>query len=167
MQRRARRSTQPLGLMGRSVPSDDAPEIATAGGPVDKFRVTLAIYHPELEPDEVSARLGAAPTKSHRRGESSRQGSPPLPTGGWFLRREALPPFLPSDAIVGLFAGLPAHADFWVALRSDYKVQIRVAVHTDGWNRGFSLSPAAIACIAATGVEVDLDLYFYGSEYEA
>ncbi len=153
--------------MGRPVPSDDASEIAAAGGPVDKFSVTLAIYHPELEPDAVSARLGVLPTKAHRRGESRRPGSPPLPTGGWFLRREASPPSLPSDAIVELLAGLPTHAGFWDALRSDYKVQIRVAVHTDGWNRGFSLSPTAIAHIAATGLEVDLDLYFYGSEYEA
>jgi hypothetical protein len=153
--------------MGRSPPSDDASELAAAGGPVDKFSVTLAIYHPELEPDEVSARLGVAPTRAHRRGESRRPGSPALPTGGWFLRREALPPSLPSDAIVELLAGLPADGSFWSALRSDYKVQIRVAVHTDGWNRGFSLSPTALARIAATGIEVDLDLYFYGSEYEA
>ena len=83
------------------------------------------------------------------------------------MRREALPPSLPSDAIVELLADLPSDAGFWDALRSDYKVQIRVAVHTDGWNRGFSLSHSAIARIAATGVEVDLDLYFYGSEYEA
>lgn len=152
--------------MGRSAPSDETSEIA-AGGPVDKFSVTLAIYHPELEPDEVSARLGVAPTKSHRRGDSRRPGSPPLPTGGWSLRREALPPSLPSDAVVELLANLPRDAGFWDALRSDYNVQIRVAVHTDGWNRGFSLSHTAIARIAATGVEVDLDLYFYGSEYEA
>ncbi len=153
--------------MDRTVPSEDTSEVAAAGGPVDKFSVTLAIYHSELEPDAVSARLGATPTKAHRRGDSRRPGSPPLPTGGWFLRREALPPALPSAAITELLAGLPADVGFWEALRRDYKVQLRVAVHTDGWNRGFSLSPAAIARIAATGVEVDLDLYFYGSEYEA
>jgi hypothetical protein len=151
----------------RSSLSEDASELAAAGGPVDKFSVTLAIYHPDLDPDKVSSRLGVTPTTAHRLGESRRPGSPPLPTGGWFLRREALPPTEPSTAIIELFAALPSDSRFWGALRSDYKVQVRVAVHTDGWNRGFSLSPNAIACIAATGVELDFDLYFYGSEYEA
>jgi hypothetical protein len=90
-----------------------------------------------------------------------------LPSGGWFLTREALPPSLPSEAIVELLAELPTDTGFWDALRRDYKVQIRVGVHTDGWNRGFSLSAAAIARIAVTGIALDFDLYFYGSEYEA
>jgi hypothetical protein len=153
--------------MDRSLLPEDASEVAAAGGPVDKFRATLAIYHPELDPEAVSARLGVPPTRAHRRGESRRPGSPPLPTGGWFLKREALPPSLPSDAIIVLLAGLPADPAFWDAIRRDYNVQIRCSVHTDGWNRGFGLSPTAIACIAATGVEVDFDLYFYGSAYEA
>jgi hypothetical protein len=153
--------------MGRSLQSEDASEPSAAGGPVDKFHVTLAIYHPELDPDEVSSRLGVKPTTSHRRGDSRRPGSPPLPTRGWFLRREALPPKKPSTAIMELFAALPSDSRFWDAFRSDYKVQVRVAVHTDGWNRGFSLAPDAIACVAATGIELDFDLYFYGSEYEA
>src|SRR5688572_19924624 len=118
MRRRARRSAQSLGLMDRSLPSDDASDLAAAGGPVDKFSVTLAIYHRELDPNEVSARLGANPTSAHRRGESRRPGSPPLPTGGWFLRREALPPSKPSDAIRELLAALPRDTRFWEDLRN-------------------------------------------------
>jgi hypothetical protein len=153
--------------MDRSPLSEDSSEVAAAGGPVDKFRVTLAICHPELEPETVSARLGVPPTRAHRRGDSRRPGSPPLPTGGWFLKREALPPSLPSSAIVELLSALPTDPAFWEELRRDYNVHIRCAVHTDGWNRGFGLSPTAIELIAATGIEVDFDLYFYGSEYEA
>jgi len=153
--------------MDRLLLPGDASELAVAGGPVDKFSVTLAVYHPELDPDEVSSRLGVKPTAAHRRGESRGPKSPPLSTGGWFLRREAVPPMEPSAAVIELLSTLPKDRAFWDEFRCDYKVQVRVAVHTDGWNRGFSLAPSAIACVAATGIEIDFDLYFYGSEYEA
>ena len=48
----------------------------------------LVVYHDDLEPSEVSARLGLEPTDAFRRGEpivTKRRRYSDHPTGGWIL----------------------------------------------------------------------------------
>jgi hypothetical protein len=142
-----------------------APEvIAEVGGPVDEFRVTLAIYGETLEPEDVSRRLGRLPTHAHRKGDSKKAGRPPYPTGAWLLTLKGKAPSSLSDSIVSLLQELPVDGEFWKSMTSAFDVQLRIGIHTGGWNRGFSISPDAAAMIATTGASMGFDLYFYGED---
>ena len=45
---------------------------------------SLCVHRDELDPDDVSSRLGIVPSKAHRTGDEYRYGYV-VPTGGWFL----------------------------------------------------------------------------------
>jgi len=137
---------------------------AEVGGPVDEFRVTLAIYGETLDPRDITKLVGLEPTQSHMKGFQRRPASVPAPTGGWFLTVEGHAPASPSDAIESLLRRLPVEKEFWESLTSSYEVQLRVAMHTSGMNRGFEITPAAADRVAATGIGLDFDLYFYGED---
>ena len=45
---------------------------------------SLCIYHDDLDPDNVTARLGISPSETRRKGETRRSGHV-IPVGGWFI----------------------------------------------------------------------------------
>jgi hypothetical protein len=124
--------------------------IGQAGGPVDEVRAYLVLQRDDLDPDVVSARLGCPPTRS--------------PKGTWLLIVEGFAPTQPDQLLVTLLERFPTDPQFWADLRRDYEVRIDLAIHTGGWNRGFSLRPETVARVALTGVPFGFDLYFYGEE---
>jgi hypothetical protein len=141
------------------------PEVPTdVGGPVDETHVSLALYSVDLEPETVSARLGCAPTHSGRKGERRSERSRPYARGFWLLTVEAKAPTGPDELVKLLLERFPRDEQFWAELRRDYTVQVRFAVHTGGWNRGFDLSPDAAKLLAGTGATLVFDLYLYGDE---
>ena len=147
------------------------PEVSMeVGGPVDEARVTLALYGESLDPEEVSRRLGCAPTSAFRKGEtrrpSGREGRP-MPHGGWFLTVEGKAPVGVDELTSLLLNRFPKDEQFWNELCREYRVQIRVAVHTGGWNRGFELMPTTTKLVALTGATLGFDLYFYGDESDS
>jgi len=148
------------------VPIERSEAVAEAGGTVDEFRVTLAIYGTELDPAEVSSLFGRQPTSAHRRGDRKTPTSPPFPTGAWFLTHEAIDPSTPEVAVNALLVSLPLDSGFWLELESRYTVQLRMSVHTAGWNRGFGFSASTAALIANTRASVEFDLYAEGSGHE-
>ena len=80
---------------------------------------------------------------------------------------EGKAPATPSETIDSLLKRFPTGEEFWRSLGASYEVQLRIAIHTSGWNRGFQISPAVAAMVAATGASVEFDLYFYGEGHDA
>jgi hypothetical protein len=66
--------------------------------------------------------------------------------------------------LISLLSVFPQQPALWRELTARFDVQIRIGVHTSGWNRGISLTPDALAMIALTGARVEIDLYMYGDE---
>jgi Domain of unknown function (DUF4279) len=138
--------------------------IADVGGVVDETRVSLAIYGDDLDPDAVSAVLGCVPSHSHRKGDHRRQTSRPFSTGAWILTVEGKAPSGPSMLIEELLGRFSSDPTFWRPLSEQYRMSVRVGIHTGGWNRGFDLTAGVVAALARTGVELGFDLYFYGDK---
>jgi hypothetical protein len=137
------------------------------GGPVDKTRVTLAVYGDTLDPDEVSRRLSCTPTRAFRKGETRRPNGReghPMRHGAWFLTVEGKAPVGVDELTHLLLDRFPQEQELWNGLCRDYRVQIRIGIHTGGWNRGFDLTPSTMKLMALTGAAVGFDLYFYGEE---
>ena len=137
---------------------------AEVGGPVDESSATLAVYGRDLEPGKVTALIGVEPTNSFRRGFKRSPRSPAMPHGAWLFEVRGVAPDGPAVQIEALLAKLPHSAHVWRELVEQYTVQLRVALHMQGLNKGFSLSKQLTSRLAALGVDVEFDLYAYGEQ---
>jgi hypothetical protein len=133
--------------------------IAEVGGHPDEFAFSLAVYGEDLRPGDVSALLGVEPAKSFERGYRVKPHSRPMRHGAWFLQARGAPPQRPDDVARSVLMKLPASPEIWTELGKRFELQIHIAVHTAGWNRGFSFSPSTTRLMAATGATVHFDLY--------
>ena len=140
--------------------------IAEVGGPPDESSFTLAVYGEDLVPSEVTNLLGVEPTDSFERGYRRKPTSRPMPHGAWFFEERGQPPRDPDDLARSVLLRFSAPPERWSMVRERYEVQLRVALHVAGWNKGFAFSPTTMQLIAATGAELGFDLYFHGSEQE-
>jgi hypothetical protein len=61
-----------------------------------------------------------------------------------------------------LLARLPTDESVWKSLCSQYRVQVRVALHLESWNRGFGFSHATLKLLSGIGADIDFDIYAYG-----
>ncbi len=142
------------------IPIRKAEPTFTVGGPVDKTSVSLCLYGETLDPDDVTRRMGCAPTNSFRKGHRlSPPRSKPLPHGGWFLTVDGRPPTGPNELVKLLLHRFPAQDEFWDGLRRDFRVVISFGIYMRAWNRGFALDADAMRLLARTGGAIDFDLY--------
>jgi hypothetical protein len=136
------------------------------GGPVDDFVVSLIIYGEELDPDQITKRLGIEPSRARKRGWQSRHGVRPLPHGFWSLKREGKNPEDPGDTLSALLALLPDDDALWQDLSREFKIHVRFGIFLEDWNRGFGLPPAAVARVARLGAAMDFDIYGPGGPFD-
>ena len=148
-------------------PSSGAPEgTVWFGGCVDRFRITLRIHGEELDPDQVSALLGCAPTVAERKGVPicSPAGDTRIPKRGrWSLTidsNDCGESDDVEDAIRMLLARLPSDPDLWASLTGKYAVDIFCGLFLASSNRGFSVSPEVSKLLSDRHIEIGFDVYF-------
>ncbi len=144
--------------------NDHGEVVAEAGGLVDETGVCLAVYGSELNPEDVTSRLGCLPTRAHRRGDRQGPHSPPFADGAWILEERGVAPTGPAQLVRRLLMRLPSDGPTWERLAADYDLQLRFGVHFSGWNKGFDLSSELVETLARTRVRLVFDLYAYGDE---
>ncbi len=142
------------------------PVIATVGGLPDECSFSVCVYGKDLRPSEVTALLGVEPTESFERGYRRKPNSRPMPHGAWFFGERGQPPRGPDDLARSVLMRFSVPSETWRTVRKRYAVQLRVALHVTGWNKGFDFSPMTMQLVAATGAELGFDLYFYGEDQE-
>ena len=130
-----------------------------AGGPVDSFVVSLCFHGEELDPDELTTKLGVSPSRSGRRGSRLGERSPPLRLGFWCLRKEAKAPVTPAEVLEGLLAQLPTSDRTWRVLSERFSVSVSIGIFLEDWNRGFDLSNDLITRVAMIGASFGCDIY--------
>jgi hypothetical protein len=59
---------------------------------------------------------------------------------------------------------LPFDESVWKELSSRFEVQLRIAIHFTGWNKGFDLASETVAAISRLHATVVFDLYGYDEE---
>jgi len=142
------------------VPIRRPPEtIATVGGLIDETRLTIGVHGEDLDPDEVSRILGCMPSRSHRRGEPRPGNVPCWPKGAWLLSVEGKAPVGPEDLLSSLLERLPSDPLVWENLRHRYSVRLGFGLFRGAWNRGFELSPSALARVVSLGFGLEFDIY--------
>ena len=108
---------------------DESRVIARVGGPVDETSITLRVFGDDLDPDDVTARLGVQPTSQCRKGDVFRgkRYDRIEKTGRWLLAR----PHVTDDVdtvIQGLLKDLPDSLSLWRELHSQFKVDLFLGI---------------------------------------
>ena len=140
--------------------------VAEVGGPVDEARLTLGIHGVDVQPEEISAALGCAPTSAHRRGDARRPGMRPYAQGAWLLTVEGSAPAGPDELVRQLLDRLPDDPAVWEQLATRYTVRVGFGIFVGAWSRGFELSPSSLRQLAVLGVPVGFDIYADGENEE-
>ena len=125
--------------------------------------VTLRIWGDDLVPDDISARLGGAPTFAHVKGDPV-TGVPSdhvriAQTGSWHLRANDCEPEDIDSQVRDLLAGLTNDLAVWRKLRETFGVDLFCGLFMGHGNEGLSISPGTLVALGVRGIELSLDIY--------
>ena len=128
---------------------------------ISRTTATLRLFGDDLDPDMVSALLGAQPTHSSRKGEARRSKSGPLvaKTGSWLLSASDQSPGDLEAQIERLLAGLTSDLEVWSDLGRRFRIDIFCGLFMEDGNEGLVLSPRVLGALGERGMEVSLDIY--------
>lgn len=124
---------------------------------------SLRIFGDDLDPDEISALLGASPTSCAIKGQDrvGRDGIKRgvVRTGRWLL--EAIPrqPEDLDSQIVELLSALTSDAAVWRRLAARFKADIFCGLFMKESNEGLGLRPETLEMVGSRGLSLGFDIY--------
>lgn len=127
--------------------------------------VTLRIYHPQLEPSQLSTVFESAPSLAWRRDEElliEQDGSKrKAQTGGWLLSsKKAVRSSNVKDHISWLLDKLAGHGGTINRLqKAGYTTDVVVAWFSDSWNTCPALTPQHMLSLANLRLPIWFDVY--------
>ena len=123
---------------------------------------TLRLSGELLDPAEISARLGTAPTGSHCKGDVVRTTTGQEITrmfGLWRLETARQTPESLERQIGDVLSRLTQDLETWRTLSKTYTVDLYCDLFMDDSNEGLELSTACLAALADRGIKLGLDFY--------
>ena len=121
----------------------------------------LRILGDDLLPEEVSALVGASPSRAERKGEAIRTktGERIARTGAWRLEATASEPENLDAQVSELLSQLTPNLETWRSLGERYRLDLFCGWFMNGTNEGVSVSPATLLALGERGIELGLDIY--------
>ena len=116
---------------------------------VARSKVTLRISGDDLNPDDISRRLGTNPTTARTKGRR----------GSWHLEAPERQPEDINGQVTGLLAQLTPDLSVWASVTAVWKVDIFCGLFMDTMNDGSSLSPEVMSALASREIEIGFDIY--------
>ncbi|MCY4755790.1 DUF4279 domain-containing protein [Pelomonas aquatica] len=129
---------------------------------IDHSRACLRIFGDDLIPEEITAALGAAPTKSETRGEvlRSRNGRERVAKqGSWRLDAANMEPEDTNAQVQELLSKLTADLTVWHDMARRFEIDLFCGWFMGQTNDGAELSPATLLALGARGIALSLDIY--------
>ncbi|MGA2079586.1 MAG: DUF4279 domain-containing protein [Holophaga sp.] len=152
--RKARQRVRASRAAGRRTP-------AVPKGPDDGVQVTLRVFGADLDPDEVTRLLGAAPTEAARTGTVliGPDGQPRNVRKGYWRLDAAPGPGTVEDQVEALLGALTQDPAAWRELASRYEPDLLCGLFLEGFNQVSSLPPALVRALADRGLAIRFDIY--------
>jgi hypothetical protein len=129
---------------------------------IHRTDATLRFFGDDLDPQEIAAVLGCAPTVGVKKGGTwaTKLGREKVARrGSW--RLEA-PTHIPGDLdgqIEGLFSALTTDLDAWRTLAARFQADIFCGVFLAEGNEGLELKPTTLLAVGARALKLSLDIY--------
>jgi hypothetical protein len=128
-----------------------------------RLRAALRVLGDSLDPEDVTALLGIAPSRAHRRGDLLRHGTREVParTGSWVYSRgfEHTEEWNLDSAITALLADLPDDPAIWDRLTNEYRADVFCGLFMGAQNQQAELRPATLARLTERQLSLALDIY--------
>jgi hypothetical protein len=140
-----------------------------ATGP-ERVRATFRIYHPDLEPEQLTELLEITPSIAWRSGEDAygwrKRPGFKAPSGGWLLSsRTVMRGNNASSHIDWLLDQLAGKANMIKDLQNrGFMIDVVVGWHATSWNTTPALSPDLMRRLAKLNLPIWFDVYLFGSE---
>ena len=124
-------------------------------------RATLRLFGDDMVPEDVTALLGAQPTRTTTRGQVNQLGKGPRTwrTGSWRLEAPDAEPANPDGQIAEILDELTPDLEVWRALAARFKIDLFCGWFMAGGNEGVSLSPDTLRRLGERGIRLEIDLY--------
>jgi hypothetical protein len=129
---------------------------------IDRSKACLRIFGDDLAPDEISAALGSAPTRSEARGEILRSSSGRervAKCGGWRLEATVTAPEDTNAQVRELLSKLTPDLAVWRDIASRFEVDLFCGWFMGQTNDGAELSPETLLALGERGITLSLDIY--------
>jgi hypothetical protein len=124
---------------------------------------TLRIVGENLDPDEITALLGCAPTRGERKGDvltSKTTGrSRTVKVGAWCLDASDREPENLDGQIGEILDKLTPSMDVWQSIAERYRVDFFCGFFMRETNEGVEISPASLAALGQRKIVLGLDIY--------
>ena len=127
-----------------------------------KTALSIRLFGDDLDPDEISRLLGAAPSESYRKGdlrETPMGGKIIKKTGSWTLRAEERSPGDLSAQIVEVLCRLTPDLSVWEALGQRYRCDLFCGLFMEEGNEGEELTVEALTMLSERGLKLQIDIY--------
>jgi len=131
-------------------------------GAFESSRASLRVFGDDLIPDEISAALGAAPTKSEIRGEVLRSingRERVAKCGSWRLHAAEAKPEDTNAQVRELLAKLSSDLNIWRDIAKRFEVDLFCGWFMSGSNDGVELAPETLLALGERGIALSLDIY--------
>jgi integrase/recombinase XerD len=122
----------------------------------------LRVVGDDLSPDEVTALLGASPTRSFVRGDEVRHKRAPARIARFGLWSLDAPETEPADLdaqVSELLRPLTADLGVWRDLAERFTVDLFCGWFMKVGNEGLTIAPSTLGALAERHIELDLDIY--------
>jgi hypothetical protein len=125
--------------------------------------VGLRFFGDDLDPDSISALLGASPTSSAKKGEDRVSGDGIKRgierTSRWLLAAPRRTPGDLDSQIVELLSLLTSDLAVWRQLTDRFSADLYCGLFMSESNDGLELQPQTLAMIGLRGLSLELELY--------
>lgn len=132
-------------------------------GHAKESRAGLRVFGDELDPDEITRRLGASPTKAFRKGDPDPLGRDGRQryahTGRWHLHADRRFPEDLNAQILEILDQVTDDLEVWRELGARYKIDMFCGVWMGHWNNGLPLFHEVLLALGQRGILLDIDLY--------
>lgn len=131
-------------------------------GQLHRTAATLGFYGDDLDPEELTAGLGAVPTVGVRKGgvwQTSRGAEKIAPTGSWRIKAERCSPGDLDGQVRALLAPLTDDLAVWRDFSARFGGKIFAGLFLADANEWLRLEAGTIAALAERGLYLDLDIY--------
>ena len=131
-------------------------------GSLHESAASLSFFGDDLDPSELSDRLGCQPTVGVRKGDTwltSRGVKKVATTGSWRVRVERREPADLDGQINELLEGMSNDFPAWRSLAQRFRGRIFCGLFLSTGNEGLTLRPETLERIGTRGLLLDLDIY--------
>jgi len=129
---------------------------------VSETQAALRFFGDDLDPDELSARLGGKPSTSARKGDvirSEKTGRErTAKTGSWILSVGRREPGDLDGQVEDILSSLSKDLSIWRSLKK-YNPDLFVGLFLCESNEGIEISPEILSLLGERGIMLGLDIY--------